>query len=97
MPRLRGYFYDDVVKDFVNKYGYSNVMRIPRFEKITLNMGIGKANFDKKIIDNAISDLSLISGQKPILTKAKKSISSFKIRDGWVVGRNVTLRKNNMY
>jgi large subunit ribosomal protein L5 len=81
----------------MEQFNYKSVMEVPRIEKITLNMGVGEAVADKKVMENAVSDLEQIAGQKPLVTKAKKSIAGFKIRDDYPVGCKVTLRKNNMY
>lgn len=97
MARLKKYYEETVVKELMEKFNYKSVMEVPRIEKITLNMGVGEAVADKKVMENAVSDLEKIAGQKPLVTKAKKSIAGFKIRDDYPVGCKVTLRKNNMY
>ena len=97
MARLKKYYEETVVKQLMEKFNYKSVMEVPRIEKITLNMGVGEAVADKKVMENAVSDLEKIAGQKPLVTKAKKSIAGFKIRDDYPVGCKVTLRKNNMY
>lgn len=97
MARLKEYYKDTVVKSMVEEFGYSSVMEVPRIEKITLNMGVGEAVADKKVMENAVGDMESIAGQKPIVTKAKKSIASFKIRDDYPVGCKVTLRRERMY
>ncbi len=97
MARLKQFYKDVVVKELQEKFDYNNTMRIPRIEKITLNMGVGEAVGDKKIIQNAVADMVLISGQKPVVTYARKSIAGFKIRDGWPIGCKVTLRSERMY
>lgn len=97
MARLKKYYEETVVKQLMEKFNYKSVMEVPRIEKITLNMGVGEAVTDKKVMENAVSDLEKIAGQKPLVTKAKKSIAGFKIRDDYPVGCKVTLRKNNMY
>ena len=97
MARLKKYYQETVVKQLMEKFNYKSVMEVPRIEKITLNMGVGEAVADKKVMENAVSDLEKIAGQKPLVTKAKKSIAGFKIRDDYPVGCKVTLRKNNMY
>lgn len=97
MERLKAFYKEEVVKQLQKKFGYKNVMQIPRIAKITLNMGVGEAVADKKIMNNAVSDMTLIAGQKPIITLARKSIAGFKIRDGWPVGCKVTLRNEKMY
>ena len=97
MVRLKKYYEETVVKQLMEQFNYKSVMEVPRIEKITLNMGVGEAVADKKVMENAVSDLEKIAGQKPLVTKAKKSIAGFKIRDDYPVGCKVTLRKNNMY
>jgi large subunit ribosomal protein L5 len=81
----------------IERFGYSSSMQVPRIEKITLNMGLGEALTDKKVLDAAASDLAVISGQKPIVTKARKSVAAFKVREGWSIGCKVTLRRQRMY
>jgi len=97
MARLKKYYEETIVKQLMEQFDYKSVMQVPRIEKITLNMGVGEAVADKKVMENAVSDLEKIAGQKPLVTKAKKSIAAFKIRDDYPVGCKVTLRKNNMY
>ena len=97
MARLKKYYEETVVKQLMDQFNYKSVMEVPRIEKITLNMGVGEAVADKKVMENAVSDLEKIAGQKPLVTKAKKSIAGFKIRDDYPVGCKLTLRKNNMY
>jgi large subunit ribosomal protein L5 len=97
MARLQEHYRKTVVPKLSEKFGYKNPMQVPRITKITLNMGVGEATADKKVIENAVSDMTKIAGQKPIITKAKKSISTFKIRDGYPVGCKVTLRRGQMY
>ncbi|MCH8105832.1 MAG: 50S ribosomal protein L5 [Proteobacteria bacterium] len=97
MTRLEKYFKDTVAKELQSQFSYSSVMQIPRVSKITLNMGVGEASQDKKIIDKAVSDLSQITGQKPIVTVAKKAIAGFKIREDMPIGCKVTLRRDKMY
>jgi large subunit ribosomal protein L5 len=97
MTRLEKYFKDTVAKDLQKQFSYSSSMQIPRVSKITLNMGIGEASQDKKIIDHAVSDLTLIAGQKPVVTMARKAIAQFKIREGMPIGCKVTLRRDKMY
>ena len=97
MARLHDFYKTEVVKKLSERFGYKNPMQVPRITKITLNMGVGEATADKKVIENAVSDMTKIAGQKPIITKAKKSISTFKIRDGYPVGCKVTLRRGQMY
>ncbi|MDA0675372.1 MAG: 50S ribosomal protein L5 [Proteobacteria bacterium] len=88
---------DKVVPDLMKKFGYHTVMQVPRIRKITLNMGVGEATNDKKILDNAVGEMTRIAGQKPVLTKARKSIASFKLRAGYPIGCMVTLRGARMY
>ena len=95
--RLRAYYRDTVVKDLTQKFGYKTVMQVPRIDKIVLNMGVGEAVADKKIMDHAVSDMSKIAGQKPLVTKSRKAIASFKIRENYPVGCKVTLRGSRMY
>ena len=97
MPRLRDHYREVVVPALKERFGYSSVMAVPKLVKITLNMGVGEAIGDKKVLDNATDDLARISGQKPIVTKARKSIAGFKIREGWPIGCKVTLRRERMY
>jgi large subunit ribosomal protein L5 len=97
MTRLEKYYRETVVKKLQEQFSYSSAMEIPRITKITLNMGIGEASQDKKIIDYAVNDLSLITGQKPVVTLAKKAIAGFKLREGMPIGCKVTLRRDKMY
>ena len=97
MARLYSYYKETVVPDLVKKFGYKTAMQVPRIEKITLNMGVGKSTQDKKILDNAVADLTKIAGQKPVVTKAKKSVANFKVRAGFPIGCMVTLRGQRMY
>ena len=97
MSRLQDYYRETVVPQMMERFGYSNAMQVPRVSKITLNMGVGEAVADKKIMDRAVGDMEKIAGQKPIVTYARKSIATFKIRDGWPVGCKVTLRRERMY
>ncbi len=97
MTRLEKYFNDTVARDLQSKFSYSSSMQIPHVSKITLNMGVGEASQDKKLIDHAVKDLTLIAGQKPIVTVAKKAIAGFKIREGMPIGCKVTLRRDRMY
>ena len=85
------------MKQLVEQFGYKSVMEVPRVTKITLNMGVGEALTDKKVLESAVADMEKISGQKPVVTKAKKSIAGFKLREGWPVGCKVTLRSERMY
>ncbi|MFZ5844486.1 MAG: 50S ribosomal protein L5 [Pseudomonadota bacterium] len=97
MAKLQGYYRDTVVKQLQEKFGYQSVMQVPRITKITLNMGVGDAVGDKKILDNAVADMTAIAGQKPVVTKARKSIANFKLRDGMPIGCKVTLRGERMW
>ena len=97
MARLKQFYLDNVVKQLKKQFNYSSVMQVPRISKITLNMGVGDAVADKKVMDNAVADMEKIAGQKPIVTLSKKSIAAFKIRDNYPVGCKVTLRKSKMY
>ncbi len=97
MSRLQQYYRDQVVGQLKDKFGYKSVMEVPRITKITLNMGVGEAVGDKKIMENAVGDLEKIAGQKVVVTKARKSVAGFKIRDGWPIGCMVTLRRERMY
>jgi len=97
MARLKAFYKDKVVKSLVDQFGYKSVMEVPRIEKITLNMGVGEAVADKKIMEFAVGDMQKIAGQKPVVTLSKKSIAGFKIRDGYPVGCKVTLRQDRMY
>jgi large subunit ribosomal protein L5 len=97
MTRLEQYYRETVVKNLQEQFSYSSSMEIPRITKITLNMGIGEASQDKKIVDYAVKDLSLIAGQKPVVTLAKKAIAGFKLREGMPIGCKVTLRRDKMY
>src|SRR5258706_2363658 len=96
-PRLRNFYREHVVPDLMKKFGYKTVMQVPRVSKITLNMGVGETTTDKKILDNAVADMTRIAGQKPVVTKARKSIANFKVRAGFPVGCMVTLRGARMY
>jgi large subunit ribosomal protein L5 len=95
--RLKTYYHEAVVGELRRQFGYRTVMQVPRIEKIVLNMGVGEAVADKKIMDNAVADMTKIAGQKPIVTKARKSVAQFKIRNGYPVGCKVTLRGARMY
>ena len=97
MSRLKDFYRDDVIKQLTKQFGYKSVMEVPRVTKITLNMGVGDALTDKKVLEHAVSDMEKISGQKVVVTKAKKSIAGFKLREGWPVGCKVTLRADRMY
>ncbi len=97
MSNLKDYYKETVVKELMEKCSYNNVMQVPRVEKITLNMGVGEAVGDKKIIEKARQELTLISGQHAVVTKARKAIAGFKIREGWPIGCKVTMRNEQMY
>jgi large subunit ribosomal protein L5 len=97
MARLQQYYKDTVVKKLMDERGFKNIMQVPHIEKITINMGVGEAIGDKKVIENALSDLEKISGQKPVTTLARKSVASFKVREGYPIGCKVTLRREHMY
>ena len=97
MARLQTQYREKIVPELMQKFGYKTVMQVPRLAKITLNMGVGKATQDKKILDNAVADLTKIAGQRPIVTKAKKSVANFKVRAGAPIGCMVTLRHHRMY
>ena len=95
--RLEKFYKDTVVPQLMKEFGYDNVMQVPRITKIALNMGVGEAVGNKKILENAVADMAKIAGQKPVTTKARVSVASFKIRDGWPIGCKVTLRRAKMY
>mgnify|MGYP003574331335 CR=1 FL=1 len=97
MSRLQQQYRDQIVGQLKERFGFQSVMQVPRIEKITLNMGVGEAIADKKVMDHAVSDLRTISGQQPIVTKARLSVAGFKIREGWPIGCKVTLRRERMY
>lgn len=97
MTRLREMYQEQVVGNLVQKFSYRSVMQVPRIEKIVINMGVGEAAQNEKVLDHAVADLTLISGQKPIVTRAKKSIAGFKLREGQKIGVKVTLRGERMY
>jgi len=97
MARLKEIYTKDVVPALVKQFGYKSTMEVPRIEKIVLNMGVGEAIADKKLLENAAGDMTKISGQKPVVTKARKAIAVFKIREGYPIGCMVTLRKERMY
>ncbi len=96
-PRMRGIYDDKIVKAMTEKFGYKNALEVPRIDKIVLNMGVGEATQDKKKVEKAAAEMELISGQKPVITKAKKSIAQFKLREGMPIGVKVTLRRERMY
>ncbi|MCZ8019544.1 50S ribosomal protein L5 [Novosphingobium sp.] len=97
VPRLRKKYDEQIAKAMTEKFGYKNVMEVPKIEKITLNMGVGEGSQDKKKVQTAAAEMELISGQKPVITKAKKSIAQFKLREGMPIGCKVTLRRERMY
>ena len=97
MARLSDFYKETVVPELMKQFNYTSVMQVPRIEKITLNMGVGEAVADKKVMDHAVSDLEKIAGQKPVVTLARKSIAGFKIRDNYPVGCKVTLRRDRMF
>ena len=97
MARLLQQYKEKIVPELISKFGYKSIMEVPRITKITLNMGVGEAVADKKVLENAVKDLAAISGQKPVITKARKSIAGFKIREGQAIGCKVTLRRERMY
>ena len=97
MARLLGYYKDVVVGELTKKFGYKSSMEVPRITKITLNMGVGEAVADKKVLEHALGDMTKIAGQKPVVTKSRKSIAGFKIRDGYPIGCMVTLRGPRMF
>jgi large subunit ribosomal protein L5 len=96
-PRLQKTYEDTIIKAMTEKFGYKNPMQVPKIEKIVINMGVGDATQDKKRVDQAASEMELIAGQKPVITKAKKSIAQFKLREGMPIGCKVTLRRERMY
>jgi Ribosomal protein L5 len=97
IPRSKKLYDETIVKAMTEKFGYKNHMEVPRIEKITLNMGVGEATQDKKKVTQAAEEMELIAGQKPVITKAKKSIAQFKLREGMPIGAKVTLRRERMY
>ena len=97
MAKLHDTYRQTVVQELMNQFGYNSVMQVPRIAKITLNMGVGEALADKKVLENAAGDLAAISGQKPLITKARKSVAGFKIREGYPIGCKVTLRGERMW
>lgn len=97
MARLQQYYRETIVKKLMSEQGYSNPMDVPRIQKITINMGVGEAVADKKVIEHALSDMEKIAGQKPVTTLSRKSVASFKVRDGYPIGCKVTLRREKMY
>ncbi len=97
MSRLRELYKTEVVSGLQEQFGYKNIMQVPKVTKVTLNMGVGEAIGDKKLIENALSDMQLVAGQKPLITKARKSIAGFKVREGYPIGCKVTLRNDRMW
>ena len=97
MARLKEQYRKEIVPALIEQFGYKSTMQVPRLEKIVLNMGVGEATGDKKLLDNAVGDMQKIAGQKPVITKARKAIAGFKIREGYPIGAMVTLRHERMY
>ena len=97
MARLQEYYRETIVPNLMKEFGYSNVMEVPKITKITLNMGLGETVGNKKILESAVADMTKIAGQKPVVTTARRSVASFKIRDGYPIGCKVTLRRERMY
>jgi large subunit ribosomal protein L5 len=97
MAKLHDFYNETVVAELTKQFGYKSVMQVPRIEKITLNMGLGEAIADKKVLENATSDMQVIAGQKPVVTVARKSVAGFKIREGYPIGCKVTLRGERMW
>ncbi len=97
MPRLQEKYKNEVIQAMIEKFGYKNIMEVPKLEKIVINMGVGEAKDNQKVLESAVNDLTIISGQKPILTRAKKSVANFKIRENMALGCKVTLRGIKMY
>jgi large subunit ribosomal protein L5 len=97
MARLHTFYKETVIPQLMEKFNYDSVMQVPKFTKVTLNMGVGEAVNDKKVMERAVGDMTAIAGQKPVVNNAKRSVASFKIRDGWPVGCKVTLRRERMY
>jgi len=97
VSRFQEFYRAEIVGQLTEKFGYKSVMQVPRITKITLNMGVGEAVADKKVIENAVGDMTKISGQKPVVTRAKKAVAGFKIREGYPIGCKVTLRGKRMY
>jgi large subunit ribosomal protein L5 len=97
VSRLKEYYRETVVKQLQEQFDYKSVMEVPRITKITLNMGVGEALTDKKVLENAVGDMEKITGQKAVVTKARKSVAGFKVREGWPIGCKVTLRSDRMY
>lgn len=97
MARLEQYYRETVVKKLMDESGFKNIMQVPRIEKVTINMGVGEAIGDKKVLEHALADMEKITGQKPVTTLARKSVAAFKVRDGYPIGCKVTLRNEHMY
>lgn len=97
MARLQQHYRENVVRQLQQRFGYASVMQVPKITKITLNMGVGEAVGDKKILEHAVKDMRAIAGQQPVVTHARKSVATFKIREGWPIGCKVTLRRERMY
>jgi large subunit ribosomal protein L5 len=97
MTRLQDQYRDEIAGKLLEQFGYDNVMEVPRITKITLNMGVGEAIGDRKVMDNAVSDMEKIAGQKAVVCLARKSVAGFKVREGWPIGCKVTLRRERMY
>lgn len=97
MTRLQNQYRDEIAKKLFEQFGYKNVMEVPRITKITLNMGVGEAIGDRKVMENAVADMEKIAGQKAVVCKARKSVAGFKVREGWPIGCKVTLRRERMY
>ena len=97
MSNFKNKYDSEIVPKLLKEFGYKNVMEVPRITKVTLNMGVGEASQDRKAIDGAVADMTKLSGQKPIVTLARKSVAGFKIREGWPIGVKVTLRRERMY
>ncbi|MDR9436119.1 MAG: 50S ribosomal protein L5 [Thiohalophilus sp.] len=97
MARLQNFYRETVISNLKDQFGYKSVMEVPQITKITLNMGVGEAIGDKKILDNAVADMTKISGQKPIVNNARKSVAGFKVREGFPIGCKVTMRRERMY
>ena len=97
MARLRDYYKNEIVAGMTKKFGYKNVMEVPKIDKIVINMGVGEAKDNAKVLETALKDMEIIAGQKPVTTKAKKSVANFKIREGMAIGCKVTLRGEKMY
>lgn len=97
MSRIKDKYQEVVVPELMKEFNYTSIMEVPKIEKIVVNMGLGDAVFNQKVVDDAVNELTLITGQKPVITKARKSISNFKLREGMIVGAKVTLRGEKMY